>query len=181
LIDLTSCHRVSPFLLAYLPKHPLTQKAHELGILSDKDIESLEEGQHDHYLGFGSIGTKDDLKMLLAYKYFFRLIPHLPKAVNRFLLKTRSFKVFSRIPLFGEFVVGLDVFFALLINEPDIKSYLKHYLWTFPRVLAGIHLPVYHKGKPPFQEGKFSSQGDDGEKILSCEKEELATSSSSHK
>jgi anaerobic magnesium-protoporphyrin IX monomethyl ester cyclase len=148
-IELKACHRVSPFLLAYLPKHPLTTKAHELGILSDEDIENLENGDHDHYLGYGSLGTKKELRMLLAYKYFFRMIPHLPRSINRFILKSKLFKVFSRIPFFGEFVVGVDVFLAFCINEPDIKSYTKHYLWTLFRVLSNRYFPKEDPKNPP--------------------------------
>jgi anaerobic magnesium-protoporphyrin IX monomethyl ester cyclase len=141
LIDLKSCHRVSPFLLAYLPQHPITKTAHELGILTDEDIETLEAGGHDHYLSYGSISKGENLKSLLAFKYFFRLIPHLPKSMNRFILKTKLFKSFPYIPFFGELVVGLDVIIALLINEPDIRSYIKHYLWTASRILFGNYYP----------------------------------------
>ena len=134
-IDLKACHRVSPFLLAYLPKHPITETAHRLGILSDEDIRNLENGGHDHYLGYGSIANPKELKTLLGFKYFFRLIPHLPRPFSRIILKTRLYRVFPYIPFFGELVVMVDVLNALVINEPDIRSYLKHYLWTLPKIL----------------------------------------------
>jgi biotin synthase-like enzyme len=138
-IGLKACHRVSPFLLAYLPKHPITEIAHKLGILSDQDIHNLEQGGHDHYLGLGSMRERGELRKLLGFKYFFRLIPHLPRPVNKLILKTRLYKVFPFIPFFGEFVMMVDFLFALVINEPDIRSYAKHYLWTLPRVLTNTY------------------------------------------
>lgn len=148
-MGLKSCHRVSPFLLAYLPKHPITKIAHELNILSDEDVNNLENGGHDHYLGYGSINEKRNLKRLLAFKYFFRLIPHLPRSINRFLLKTRSFRLFSNIPFFGEFVTMVDVLYALIINEPDIRSYLKHYIWTLRQLLFNRYYSSSSRGNPP--------------------------------
>jgi radical SAM superfamily enzyme YgiQ (UPF0313 family) len=145
-MSLKSCHRVSPFLLAYLPKHPITSIAHSLNILSDEDIRNLENGDHDHYLGYGSINEKRDLKRYLAFKYFFRLIPHLPHSVNRFFLRTGLFRIFSYIPFFGELVTIVDVIFALLINEPDIRSYLKHYIWTLRKVLTNSYYPKSSEG-----------------------------------
>ena len=145
-IDLKACHRVSPFLLAYLPKHPITNIAHKLGILSDQDIHDLEHGGHDHYLGFGSISKREELRKLLGFKHFFRLIPHLPRPVNKLILKTRLYKIFSFVPFFGEFVVMVDVLYALIINEPDIRSYVKHYIWTLSRVLTNSY---YRKAPAP--------------------------------
>ena len=140
-MNLKFCHRVSPFLLAYLPKHPITNIAHRLNILTDEDIQSLESGGHDHYLGYGSINEKRNLKRYLAFKYFFRLIPHLPLSMNRFLLRTGLFRIFPYIPFFGEFVTLIDVIFALVINEPDIRSYLKHYSWTLRQVFTNNYYP----------------------------------------
>ncbi len=145
-IDLKACHRVSPFFLAYLPKHPITKIAYKLGILSDKDIHDLEHGGHDHYLGFGSISKPVELRKLLGFKHFFRLIPHLPRPINKLILKARLYKMFSYIPFFGELVVGIDVLYALIINEPDIRSYVKHYIWTLSRVLAHSY---YRKPSAP--------------------------------
>jgi hypothetical protein len=146
-IGLKSCHRISPFFLAYLPKHPITSIAHSLNILSDEDIRNLENGDHDHYLGYGSINEKRNLKRLLAFKYFFRLIPHLPYSINQFLLRTGLFRIFSYIPFFGELVTLVDVIFALIIHEPDIQSYLKHYIWTLRQVLTNNYYTKFSEGR----------------------------------
>lgn len=134
-IERTSCHRISPYMLAYLPKLKIIEHGLAYGEITAADVERLESGAHDHYLSAGSIGeNKEKLERFLAYKLFFRVIPLIPKPISAFILRKKLFRFFHYLPM-DRFLEIIDATQALRKNDLLAKTYVKNYIWWLRRRL----------------------------------------------
>jgi radical SAM superfamily enzyme YgiQ (UPF0313 family) len=92
-LDRTACYRVSPYMLAYLPKLEIVEHGLRAGEITQADVDALENGLHNHYLSTGSILNKRRLRQLRAYRFLFRMIPMVPKPIMRLVVSWKLFKI----------------------------------------------------------------------------------------
>jgi radical SAM superfamily enzyme YgiQ (UPF0313 family) len=109
---------LSVFWLTYYPKVAMLDIAKEKGILTDGDIERLEEGfkitPGNFHLGGSVRDSKDYYSVSLLLNY----VPLLPKFLIRFLVKSHLYRMF-RVKNFY-LAVALPRFLISLINKRDI-------------------------------------------------------------
>ena len=109
---------LSVFWLTYYPKVAMLDIAKERGILTDGDIERLEEGfkitPGNFHLGGSVRDSKDYYSVSLLLNY----VPLLPKFLIRFLVKSHLYRMF-RVKNFY-LAVALPRFLISLINKRDI-------------------------------------------------------------
>lgn len=136
------CYRVSPYMLAYLPKLEIVKLGLEHGEITEADVEALERGEHDHYLSAGSVGqNREKLRFFKAYRIFFRLIPLLGPRVSRWMLDRRVHRLFRYLPM-DRILDVVDIGQALRKTDLLAKTYAKNYWWWFSKRFDRGH-PAY--------------------------------------
>jgi radical SAM superfamily enzyme YgiQ (UPF0313 family) len=146
-MDRKCCYRVSAFMLAYQPKLEINRIGVELGDVTEAEIAAMEEGRHNHYLASGSVGRDpEQLKRYNAYRFFFRLIPLLPRPANAILLRTRLYKAFTHLPV-DLLMRGLDLLMLLRRHDKDAKTYARNYWWWLTARLRPGHPAYWRRGR----------------------------------
>lgn len=127
------CLRITPFFISFLPNTPLVKIAKDKGLLTDKDIEMINDGVDECYLSTGSIVDKQVLAKLMLWRLYFRLIPILPENASRFLLKNDRFKYLRFLPV-TTVLLFVDVIVALWVKDYTAIAYMKTYFWNFRKI-----------------------------------------------
>lgn len=141
-IERKFCQRISPFMLAYLPKLDIVKHGLTYGELTEEDLQAMNDGEHDHYVSTGSMGRDPKrYRFFLTYRLYFRLIPLLPKALNRVILKWRLFKIFPYLPM-GFVMDTLDILQAIIHSDLLARTYSKNYLYWLSSRFRRNH-PAY--------------------------------------
>jgi len=143
-IDRTACRRVSPYMLAYLPKLKMVDIGLKYGELTLADVDKIEAGSHDHYLSTGSVGqNKEKLRYYKAFRIFFRMIPLLPRPLAQSMLDHGWYKALPYLPM--DLLLDL-VDWAQVLRPSDLlaTTYAKNYLWWFFNRLNPRH-PAYFR------------------------------------
>ncbi|MCH9051424.1 MAG: cobalamin B12-binding domain-containing protein [Proteobacteria bacterium] len=138
-IDRKACRRVSPYMLAYLPKLKMVDIGLKYGHITHADVERLESGQHDHYLSAGSVGEdQKKLRYYKNYKVFFRSIPLIPRPLAQFMLDRRLFRYLAYLPV--DLLLDL-IDYAQVLRPRDYlaRTYAKNYIWWFVNRLNPRH------------------------------------------
>jgi radical SAM superfamily enzyme YgiQ (UPF0313 family) len=141
----TACYRISPYMLAYLPKLDIVEHGLRLGQITQADVDALENGLHNHYLSTGSILGKDRLRELAAYRLLFRMISMFPRRFMRFVIDRRIFKLFPYLPL-DPLLFVIDAVRAMVWRDRDMIAYFKNYCWSIKRRFVPGS-PVYWRRK----------------------------------
>ncbi len=139
-IERKECYRVSPFLLEYLPRLEIVQHGLAHGEITEDDVRALENGEHNHYLSTGSMGKDPEkLRFFLGYRLLYRLIPFLPRSVNRWLLRHRVQRILPYLP--ADLIIRfLDVLMLFRRHDRDAFTYAKNYLWWLKSRLRRTHV-----------------------------------------
>ncbi|MBI4684363.1 MAG: cobalamin B12-binding domain-containing protein [Nitrospirae bacterium] len=85
---------ISVYWLTYYPKTEIVSIAYKQGLLSDKDIDSIEQGT---LIESGSLltgGSLKDPKRYYSINFLFNYFPLLPKWLVYFLIKSRLYRLF---------------------------------------------------------------------------------------
>ena len=131
-----------PFWLAYFPKTRITEMAYEEGLLSDEEIRKIELGEVDDYLLGGQIKDKDPYYPIA---FFLNWLPHIPKPLMRFLIKSRLYKIFKVKSYFWVVLVprGLRAMHPKFIRRKYyLISVYNVYRETVKRIFRGIRKKV---------------------------------------
>ena len=131
-LDRTACYRISPYMLAYLPKLEIVEHGVSLGQITRQDVEDLEQGRHNHYLSTGSLVGTTRLRELTAYRLLFRMISMLPRPLMKVIIDRRLFRVFPYLPL-DPLLFLIDAIRGLVWRDRDMIAYAKNYAWSIKR------------------------------------------------
>jgi anaerobic magnesium-protoporphyrin IX monomethyl ester cyclase len=121
-------YRIQTFWTNYFPGTPLMQKAVELELLSEQDVEKILEGRgKDFYrMSQSAKGEKGRGQTHLSYEVIFKLLQILPARFVR-ILSPRIFAVMPpSICRLLSFIV--DVISGLIKGNPDHREYAGYYL-----------------------------------------------------
>jgi radical SAM superfamily enzyme YgiQ (UPF0313 family) len=105
---------LSVFWLTYYPRVAILETAKAHGLITDADIEQLEEGEKIAPGNFHLGGSLRDAAPYYAISFLMNYIPLLPRALTRFLVRTRIYRWF-RITNFY-LALALPRFFISLVN-----------------------------------------------------------------
>lgn len=152
-IEREHCHRISPFMLAYLPKLDIVKHGLKYGDITEEDVKAMEAGDHDHYVSAGSMGRDPrKYRLFMSYRLFFRLIPLIPKSIGRFILKKRLFKIFPYLPM--SFVLDImDIMQAIIHRDLLARTYANNYLYWFTS--------RFNKDHPAYRGNQNNDDGND--------------------
>jgi radical SAM superfamily enzyme YgiQ (UPF0313 family) len=116
--------RVSDYALRYYPGTGIVRYAKETGIISERDIEELEEGRGSRSFALGGTGAKDKGKEKL--RFLMRFFLSFPKKVNDVILRKRLWRFLPSNP----FVLGALLRFVEVLAGNDINAerYVARYL-----------------------------------------------------
>ncbi|MFP4476932.1 MAG: B12-binding domain-containing radical SAM protein [Desulfatibacillaceae bacterium] len=81
---------ISGFYLVYFPKTRIIDLARNCGLLDAADVDAIERGEGYAEAGYPSPEARKSDTRMLKYQYYLDVIPILPRAVSRMLLKTRA-------------------------------------------------------------------------------------------
>ncbi len=84
---------ITIYWLTYYPKIPILETAREMGILTEDDIENIEEGKRAAGQSYVSGGSVKDPRRYYAISLMFNYLPILPRFFVTFLVKTRLYRM----------------------------------------------------------------------------------------
>jgi anaerobic magnesium-protoporphyrin IX monomethyl ester cyclase len=109
---------MSVFWLTYYPKVPIIDTAKEKGILTDEDVEKIEEGEKIAEGNFHLVGSVKDPRAYFAIALILNYLPMLPKFLINFLIKSKIYRILKIKNYYIS--VALPRFLLSLINKKDI-------------------------------------------------------------
>ncbi|MFH1423775.1 MAG: radical SAM protein [Candidatus Nealsonbacteria bacterium] len=132
---LKSCSRVTVFWLTYFPKTDMVEIARKAGLIGEKDMESIENGQEPAYQSEeGSLRDKKLKDTFKNYQLLFRIIPTLPEFVVNFILDHKLQRYFKYLP--RKFMILLaDHYVSFARHDYAAIHYLRYYLFQMKKVM----------------------------------------------
>lgn len=132
---LKSCSRVTVFWLTYFPKTDMVDIALKAGLIGEKDIESIENGNEPTYqTEEGSVRDEKLKDTFKNYQLLFRVIPILPEFVVNFILGHKLQRYFKYLP--RKFVILLaDHYVSFVRHDYAAIHYLRYYLFQMKKVI----------------------------------------------
>jgi uncharacterized Fe-S cluster-containing radical SAM superfamily protein len=111
---------ISVFWLTYYPQTPIIEISKQKGILSESDINSINEGAIQSKGSLHSGGSMKDPSLYYGTALLLHYIPLLPKFLVRFLVRTKLYKLFSTKSYFLS--TALPRFILCIINKNDFRD-----------------------------------------------------------
>lgn len=120
--------RITCFWTTYFPETDLVSAARKKGILTDNDIQRINEGKSPCYIAgsHGFMKNKDLLKIYKNYELLFRAMPILSERTSNYILDHNLQRLFKYLPkAITLFIVDIIVMFA----KRDLSGfqYVHHY------------------------------------------------------
>lgn len=135
------CYRLSPFMCQYLPGSKMINYAVHKGEMSLADVEIINNGGHDNYMGEGSIAIFDKKKQqaLRMYRALFRMMGLMPSWMRKLLIKSNIYKIILILPPFVPNIMIKSLDLLIIIQNRDARSYFFNYLWWVSRRFIPSH------------------------------------------
>jgi len=143
IVDLIKFHnenrvmKIYCFGFRHYPKTKIIESSRDFFKLSDKDVQSLEEGVNVKAFVSGGDNLTRNLKQLQT---FFALLLYFPKSLNNFIIKRKLFRLFPSLPYF------ITIIFSNWLRIPYRYNWSLHislvrYRKFIAKRLKGIFLP----------------------------------------
>lgn len=127
--DAKLLNRLKCYYLSYFPKTDIVEKAKNLGILDDKDIDDINEGKIGDWFHLDSIKDVRSRRWKNNFSKIYKIYPLLPYFLKRKIAKGRFYRYFYMIPNF--FIVFLQLLIGLKNRDYRFKIYINNYLYSF--------------------------------------------------
>lgn len=116
-------NRIKCFNLCYYPKLKITEKAKELGLISERDMEAFEKGEGGDFFHTDSIKDPAEKKMKDSFQKLYKIYPLIPRFVRRWIVRNQRYRRFHLLPkpliIFTQFIIGVvkkDLRFYTYLN-----------------------------------------------------------------
>lgn len=129
-ISRKKCIRVSPFILSFFPKTPMVEIGKKYGYLTDDHEATMNEGLDPNFISGGSVLNREKVDELNTWRFYFRIIPLLPKNFALWLLENDRFKRLRILP-YGFIILFIDVLVSVFTKDYVALSYMRLYFWNF--------------------------------------------------
>ena len=124
---------INTFWLTYYPKTKIIDIAKSYGLISNEDIEHIEEGNFQKRQEPSNVEALEHFRESLKFQVLFNFIPILPKKVNSFIINKKIYKLFLNSHFFR---VNLQRAILIIFNESfqnaAIKKLGKYYYFLKP-------------------------------------------------
>lgn len=128
----TSCVRITPFWLGFLPKTDMIKIALKKKMIKKKDLKWINLGKDEHYIIRGSIKDKEKINIYQSYHLLMRVIPIMPVWLVDFILNYKLQRYFRFLPR-RLLILVVDFFVSFRIKDYTSLVYMKTYFWEFIR------------------------------------------------
>jgi tRNA A37 methylthiotransferase MiaB len=119
-------NRIKCFNLCYYPKLKITQKAKELGVISESDMAAFERGEGGDFFHTDGIGDPAEKRMKDSLQKLYKVYPLLPGFFRRWIIGKKHHLCFHWLPkpmvVLAQFIIGV------VKNDLRIYTYLSYYL-----------------------------------------------------
>lgn len=134
--------RASIFWLSYLPKVDITEYALNHGIITQKDVDVMEDGLQENYLSTGSVMEKNRQKFLKNYHIIFRILPIVPTWFVDLILRSKLCNCIYVLPncVLTFLITIIDVIVSIVK-----KDYYANFMMKW--VLRETVLRLFHREK----------------------------------
>jgi len=132
--SLTNADRICCYALFYYPKTSITESAKQKGILSDDDIEHIENGQGRLYI-YGSSLKGEELELFKSMRKFYALAPLMPKSIRKFVARKDLYAYFRFVPRWT--AILSEIIASLKSGHPRGNDYIKYYFYHIARWMTG--------------------------------------------
>lgn len=153
--------RIDTFWATYFPGTEMVATARAAGLLTDADVNRIEQGYLQSYHLGGHV-SPDEHARFQSYEVLFRLMPLLPPSLRGRL----SPRLFERWPAPAAWSAGVaaDLVAGVVNSSPDHLAFALHYLTGMGRSVArklGLSPPPATRGEgPPMGSGPVSPSWD---------------------
>jgi radical SAM superfamily enzyme YgiQ (UPF0313 family) len=130
MLNRVKCHN-----LVYFPRLGITEYAHRESILSDGDVEDIENGRVTDFFHADSMGSGDLKKEKESFDVLFKLMPFLGRRGTGFFLKKRRRRLLRWLP--RPLVMMLQVIGAGKKRDYRFLLYFRYYPLRIRRALFG--------------------------------------------
>ena len=123
--NLKYCTKIDCYWLSYFPKTEIVDISQKLGLINQKDIDRINNGDERMYFEGGSVRDKKMQRLCKNFDIFFQLCPFLPKALTKLLFKKRVFNYFYLLPDFT--ITAANLANAVKNKDSRTFDYIKYY------------------------------------------------------
>ncbi len=128
------CVRITCFWLTYLPKTDIVEISKGMGIINDKDIESIDHANElNYYLG-GSLRDKKLKSMFKCYEIFFRVLPAIPKRMALFMINHKWHYMFKYFPHAFSLLV-IDISMSFIKHDYSAIQMMRNYFFQMRKII----------------------------------------------
>lgn len=124
-------NRIKCFNLCYYPKLKITQKAKELGVITDSDEASLERGEGGDFFHTDSVRDLPEKIMKDNFQKLYKVYPLIPRMVRRYMIRNKHYRFFRFVPkpliIFAQFIIGM------MNKDLRFYTYIHYYFVQFMR------------------------------------------------
>ena len=113
--------------MAYYPKLEITNKAKQLGILTDEDIARIEDGNVGDWFHLDSIKDPTHKRWKENFQKLYKIYPVILPGVRAFIVKHKLYRFFYLIPNF--LIIFIQVCVGIYKRDYRYKIYIKQYLY----------------------------------------------------
>jgi radical SAM superfamily enzyme YgiQ (UPF0313 family) len=118
-------NRIKCFNLCYYPKLKITQKAKELGLISESDMAAFEKGAGGDFFHTDGIGDPAEKRMKDSFRKLYKVYPLLPGFFRRWMLGDKRYLCFHWLP--KPMVVLAQLIIGILHRDLRFYTYLSYY------------------------------------------------------
>lgn len=122
-------NRIKCFYMSYYPKLPIVQKAKELGMITDCDIENFENGEVGDFFHQDSIKNPVDKSMKDNFEKLYKIYPLIPQRARRYIIKKKLYRHVRFLP--KPLVILAQLMIGIIKNDLRFYTYINHYINQF--------------------------------------------------
>lgn len=126
--DTKLLNRLKCYYLSYFPKTDIVEKAKDLGVLDDKDIDDISKGKIGDWFHLDSIKDVKHKRWKDNFSKIYKIYHLLPYFLKRKIAQGRLYRYFYMIPNF--FIVFLQLLIGLKSHDYRFKIYINNYLYN---------------------------------------------------
>ena len=166
-------HRIQIYWTCFLPGTEIMKEGLEQGIISESDIERLNEGIDFYFFrNAENIKNPEQVKLYFLYEVIFKLLPVMPRFIKQ-KIKPHHIKWLPK--WLGSFLVNTaDLITGFWWGNMDFYAYMRYYLFhlrRFAAVTIGLSAPI--ATKPNIDTDEFTGHSHRPETVSSSLKKRM--------
>lgn len=122
-------NRIKCFSLSYFPKLPIVQKAKEMGMINESDIEGFAQGDVSDFFHTDYIKAPAAKIMKDNFEKLYKIYPLLPNPLLKSILKNKYYRYFRFVP--KPLIVVAQLITGILKSDLRFYTYIHYYLNQF--------------------------------------------------